>query len=451
MKSHSARSIKRFLVVSMIVVLVLISFVIGVTTFFSARAELKELYDANLRQVAMAIRGQQLALHHTTDRYRASIKGDGTVIQREEDFFIRIEDKNNHILYVSHPDVHIPHTAELGFSKVFYNNQRWRVFVAQAGTETIEVAQSVDLRIEAVTNVALGLIIPQVSFIPVIAFLVWLMVARGLYPLTVLSNSISRREHHLLEPLSLQKAPVEIVPLITALNGLLERLSNMVGLTQQFTSNAAHELRTPLTALKLQLALVERATDQVQRDQAIAQLDAGIERMTSIVQKLLTMARIERSAALSAFELVRLLDVAKQSLKTFVPLALSKRIDLGMTIQSNGIVLGDPEALLTLINNIVDNAVRYTPDGGRIDVAVVEKKNSVELEVTDTGPGIQPSDRERIFDRFYRVSGNMTPGTGLGMAIVKEIANRHQATISLNDGSDGTGLKVVVAFMRYSR
>jgi two-component system OmpR family sensor kinase len=240
--------------------------------------------------------------------------------------------------------------------------------------------------------------------------------------------------------------PEEIQPLVTALNDLLARLGRTLAAQRNFVADAAHELRTPLTALRLQVQLAERAQEPVERASAFATLRQGLERATHLVEQLLTLARQEPEAADQPFAPVQLGELVHEVVSALEPLAAARSIDLGVTRNEGGTIRGARESLRTLVMNLVDNAIRYTPAGGRVDVASYREGARAVLAVTDTGPGVPPEERERVFDRFYRRVGSETSGSGLGLSIVRNIAQRHGAQVMLDSGPAWRGLSVCVVF-----
>jgi two-component system OmpR family sensor kinase len=234
--------------------------------------------------------------------------------------------------------------------------------------------------------------------------------------------------------------------MVSALNGLLERLRTAIETQKQFTADASHELRTPLAALQLQIELVERARSEEERREALDTLRAGARRATRLAEQLLTLARMEPEAAQAptAVALERLAAAVGAELE---PLAERKRIALRFAGLDPATVRGSEAALQTLARNLVDNAIRYTPPGGEVTLRTGTREGTPFLEVQDSGPGIPPAERERVFDRFYRLAGAGEEGSGLGLAIAKRIADAHRASIVLDEGANGTGLRVVVKFM----
>jgi two-component system, OmpR family, sensor kinase len=210
-------------------------------------------------------------------------------------------------------------------------------------------------------------------------------------------------------------------------------------------ADAAHELRTPLAAVDLQAQLVERAAWPGERAAAVSKLRAGLQRATHLVQQLLILARQDPATAPSREGAVRLNDTVRLALGDFVAPAHAKGIDLGLVRDDPASIAGDADGLRILVGNLLDNAIRYTPDGGRVDISVARDGSTAVLAVTDTGPGIPAEERERVLRRFYRRPGSGASGSGLGLAIVKGIAERHGAALSL-DAAAGGGLRVRVRF-----
>jgi two-component system OmpR family sensor kinase/two-component system sensor histidine kinase QseC len=233
--------------------------------------------------------------------------------------------------------------------------------------------------------------------------------------------------------------------LAAELNRLLARLDEAFAVQRAFIADAAHELRSPLTALRLQLQLLDRAPDDAARRTARESLGAAVERAIHLVEQLLTLARSDPGETAGNFELLDLTAVAAQALTETHALAESKRIDLSLEREGDVPVRGDRDALRTLVRNLIDNAVRYTPPGGSVQVRCRMAAAGAKLEVIDTGPGIAAADRARVFDRFYRRANVNETGTGLGLAIVKAIAARHSAQIVLDDARTG-GLHASVSF-----
>lgn len=312
------------------------------------------------------------------------------------------------------------------------------------------VAETAERRSQLANDIIKGVIIPQFVVLPIAVLLVWFGLSRGVAPLRALQQRLRARRPDDLSPIDERAAPAEIAPLVLAINELLERLSATVHTQRRFVADAAHQLKTPLAGLRTQaeLALRDASPDEMQA--SLRQLVAGSERATRLVNQLLLLARAENPATVGMTPL-DLNQLAREQTTQWAPQALSMGTDLGfeeahrpVTIAGNAILLAE------LLNNLIDNALRYTPRGGRVTVRVSGQPDAALLEVEDSGPGIPAQERERVFDRFYRVLGAQAEGSGLGLAIVREIAQKHGALVTLADnpspGYPLQGLKITVRF-----
>ncbi|MDH3288732.1 MAG: sensor histidine kinase N-terminal domain-containing protein [Betaproteobacteria bacterium] len=316
------------------------------------------------------------------------------------------------------------------------------------GVVRIQVAERVTLRTKFATELLLRMVLPQALLIFLAMFAVWYGVGRGLAPLSQLQRQIEHRSHRDLSPLLESTVPREVQPLIHAMNGLLERLSASIAAQQRFIADAAHQLRTPIAGLKTQTELALRQTPATEAKAAFEQLHTAIERMARLVNQLLWLARAEPDAGrASATERINLTELAREATTDWVPQALARNIDLGFEGPPGGArIEGDPFLLREMLNNLLDNAIRYTQSGGHITVRVNTAEGQIILSVEDDGPGVPEAERERVFERFYRVLGTSAEGCGLGLAIVREIAQRHRAEAALTARGDGTGTIVRVVF-----
>jgi two-component system OmpR family sensor kinase/two-component system sensor histidine kinase QseC len=411
--------------------------VTGMLTYQNTLRENEQLFDYQLRQTAITLRDQGLAaeLHARPDREDPS----SVVVQ--------IWTANGTVLYLSHPNSALPDRATLGFSDVDAGGRLWRVYSMASGGRIIQVAQPLELRRDLAANAALRSLRPLFVLGPLLALLAWLLVDQALRPVSRLAAEVKRRDAMSLEALPEQGLPSEVEPLAQALNALLARLKLAFDSQRAFVADAAHELRSPLTALKLQLQLLERAGDEGARRQAQQRLQDGVERATRLIEQLLLAARTAPGEAGHAPQPLDLAEAARLAIAEAWPLAQARRIDIGLDAPSTLSLSADPEALRILLRNLLDNAIRYTPQGGKVQVALRRDGNAALLAIEDSGPGIAPEERERVFQRFYRGGGNAQgePGSGLGLAIVANIAARHGATIALLDSTLG-GLRIEVRF-----
>jgi two-component system OmpR family sensor kinase len=244
-------------------------------------------------------------------------------------------------------------------------------------------------------------------------------------------------------------------PLVQELNLLFGRVKTAFDAQQTFVADAAHELRTPLAALRLQAQSLDRAESPEARKLAVSRLTAGIDRATRLVEQLLVLARQEATAAAgAAARPVDLADLARRTVADLAGVAAAKGVDVGIHHADPATVEGQPDALQILLRNLVDNAVKYTPAGGTADISVrsntAKEGCTVTVTVEDSGPGIPPEERERVFDRFYRVAGSEAAGSGLGLAIIKAIVERHGATLALGQSERLGGLSATVCFQEAS-
>jgi len=415
----------------------------GWFVYRNALVEADVFFDYQLRQTALLLSDQPVEYLLNPDIPQTSA---------EYDFVVQVWTLDGLRVYLSRPHAVLPTVTRLGFSTAETSEGRWRVFGAQAPTKVIQVAQPMRVRERQAVDLALRTLTPFVLLMPILALFIWFAVGHALEPLQRLTLLVKSRKVIALDPLPDAHLPGEVQPLVAALNDLLGRLGAALERERGFLADAAHELRTPLTALHLQVGAVARATDDAERVDAMERLSAGVQRAIRLVEQLLSLARQEPRADVAPTRL-RLDELVRDVVAEMVPLADARKIDLGISASQPTHVLGDADALRTLARNLVDNAVRYTPTDGSVDLSVLETSNAghnedrrAVLRVVDTGPGIPPNERRRVFDRFYRPPGTYPPGSGLGMAIVKAVADAHGASIVLDTGADGRGLAVTVTF-----
>ena len=432
-------SVRRKLLIALLLGVVAVMLLGVFATYEVARQQLDDVFDYHLRQIALSLSDRALA--------QAAARRAGP----ELDFSIQVWDEDGVRLYLSRPEAPLPEVRELGYSTLDGPGGRWRVYATAIGGQVIQVGQPEKVRGDLAFQAASRTLVPLAVLLPLMALLVWQIVGRGLAPLNRLASAAAARTPAALEPFGEAGVPVEALPLVRSLNDLLGRLRTAMAAQRAFVADAAHELRTPLAALKLQLQLAERAPEGAARTAALAELADGLERGSHLVAQLLTLARLDPGAGPAPAPIpVALPELVRQAVADHVLLAESRRIDLGAgSVEEGAAVEGDPAALRTLLANLVDNAIRHTPPGGRIDVSA-GGGGSPYLEVIDTGPGIPAAERKRVFDRFVRLPGAGEGGSGLGLSIVKAIAERHDASVALGDAPGG-GLTVRVSFARAAR
>jgi two-component system sensor histidine kinase QseC len=336
-----------------------------------------------------------------------------------------------------------------GYRDELIDGNAWRVFLLTDPVHSVRIAvgESYEVRNELIFDILFNTLLPILLTLPLLALIIWTGVGRGLGPLKKVAGEIAQRSPSQLQPLSVRDTPEEIRPLAQSLNSLLERLDEALESERRFTANAAHELRTPLAGLKTQAQVALRATSESQRIQMLNKILEGVDRATHLVGQLLTLARLDPDVAAAQYEPVDMVQTAVAVVGERAPSALEKNIEIELTEDSRGVVNGDAAALAILIRNLVDNAIRYTPPGGRVEASIATREDSsVTLTVTDNGPGIPEIERARVFERFYRAPGSSSQGCGLGLSIVQRIAELHGARVELNTPAAGSGLKVTVRF-----
>ena len=311
----------------------------------------------------------------------------------------------------------------------------------------VQVAETLDKRRQLANDIIKGVILPQFVILPLAILLVWFGLSRGLAPLHALQSNIRMRRPDDLSPLEARRAPPEIEPLVTSFNDLLTRLEQNMELQKRFIADAAHQMKTPLAGLRTQAELALRQDAPAEVHRSLEQIATSSEHAARLVTQLLALARAENRMSGQIFTPVDVADVARHAVRDWVQPALAKQMDLGYEgpqTQYDGEegernarveVDGNPVMLREMLSNLIDNAIRYTPAGGRITVRVRPEPAAgvVHLEVEDTGIGIPAAERERVIERFYRILGRDGEGSGLGLAIVREIATMHGGTLAIDD------------------
>jgi two-component system OmpR family sensor kinase len=368
-----------------------------------------------------------------------------TPLSGNDDLVVQVWSPDGVQVFRSASHARLPQRAVLGFSNVSANGTTYRIFSIQTDNQTVQVAQDLAVRRSMASNLALRTLGPIAVMMPILMLVVWWVVSGSLDPVARVRRQVAARQADDLSPVSESGLPDEVRPLVQELNLLFGRVRTAFDAQQNFVADAAHELRTPLAALKLQVQSLERSDNPDARRVAVGRLTAGIERATRLVEQLLVLARQEASAAGgTSLQPVDMAGVAKRAVADLIGVAQAKNIDLGLQRADAGEVQGQLESLNILMRNLVDNAIKYTPGGGTVDVSVTAEADAVTVSVEDSGPGIPPEERERVFDRFYRVAGSEVSGSGLGLAIIKSIAERHGAKLVLGESQRLGGLEAKV-------
>ena len=427
-------SIRRRLLVALLGALLVAGIAGAGATFVSAHGEVGRMLDEELRQVALSLRD-----HSRLDFARLESRTNDPDLR----VLVQIWDPAFDRPYSSRVAAPLPRQKDEGYATLEHEGREWRIYTTFSAKQTIQVAQPTALRTELAALTAARLLLPVLVILPLLGVLGWWIVGRGLAPLAALANSLARRAPTSLEPMPTLEAPEEVQPLVRSLNDLLARLGDAFDTQRRFAADAAHELRTPLTALTLQIQIARRAESPEERAVALDRLEQGVKRATRLVQQLLTMARLDPDAArpATAFDLATL---AASVVEEKTPFAEQQRLSLALA-SAPVKLCGQEDALRILLANLVDNALRYTPPGGSVEVRVGPDGDQALVEVADSGPGIPEEERERVFDRFYRGRQAPSGGSGLGLAIVRQIVALHGGAITLGKSPSG-GLLVSARF-----
>lgn len=434
-------SIRRKLLLTLIGALLAAGFAAAAATFFSAQAEFNSFLDTHLRETAQSLRDSVLQSMPFEAPRHLTIVGDAPSYK----IVVQVYDSANNSVWQRAGTPSLPLPERPGFSLDKVDGKSWRTYSVAAGPLIITVGQDMAVRSELAATAAFRILQPLCLLLPFIAIAVWIVVGSGLAPLERTARAVARRSPTSLAPISTRGLPTELAGLVNAVNSLLARLSESLSAQQRFASDAAHELRTPLTALKLQVQLAQRAKTPEAQQKCFGKLNEGINRATRLVQQLLTLARLDPDASKKPMSSIDLAALAQSVCEDMTPIAQQKSISIATDAEPAQID-GMEDAVRLMVANLTDNAIRYTPEGGRIELRTCTENGMSVIEVSDNGPGIAPAERQRVFDRFYRALGTKTSGTGLGLAIVKRIVDIHRGTIEIRDGLDGRGTTFRLAF-----
>jgi two-component system sensor histidine kinase QseC len=440
-------------------ILVTICF-IGVLAFKGATRQINHVYDAQLISSANMIWlvvEDEMSIE--SERFRRIRKIDLSVSNQKElnEFadayahsrMFRVW-KGDRLAMISDkaPVVGIPQQAS-GLSYVQDDDgNRWRVYSLEIPNTniTVEAGEKVSLRGSLVTGILLTLAAPLMLLIPIVGWMIWVGIGSGLGTIRALIAQIKSRSPDDLAPLTLVNVPRDLAPLGHSVNQLMQKLENSFTAEKRFAEHAAHHLRTPLATIKLQLQLLEKARNSAEQAASLRDLAASVERASRLVSQLLTSTRVSHQP------MVRLPMDMQRSVITIIeelaPLAAQKNIALSFEGGEHLFVMADETLLRLLIGNVIENAIKYTPEKGFVEVALHADEAAVICTVTDSGPGIPEPERANVFQRFYRVGTPQAQGTGLGLAIVAETVARLSGTIALGTPANGTGLMVTMRLPR---
>ncbi|AOL08535.1 HAMP domain-containing protein [Burkholderia contaminans] len=439
------KSLRRRLLLWLVPTTLLIGVVASAATYWGALTEIDELLSDQLKAVARHVvvdangRLSLTGFKHGDDDRLSGQQSHGVLLEVW---------RGSGVLFSTDPDSSLPPPHGPGLADIAVQGQLWHTYVYRSGDTLIRVAQAQRAHWEAVAEIAMHLLWPVLSLLPVLALFLWFGIGYGLRPLREIASTLRRRDADNMQSIDTTAMPSEVAPLADAINDLLLRLDQSFSVQRRFIADAAHELRTPIMGLGIQAELLPRAQGEQERDAIVTQIRIGTSRLAHLAEQLLTLARLAPQAPEAPFEQLDIATIALSVVSDRERVAKAHHVDLGLVAADAVIVRGNREELRILLNNLVDNAIRYAGAGACIDVVVGEDGNHPILEVRDTGPGIPDNELTRVCERFYRGAGQNASGTGLGLSIVQRIAEHHQAELKMTNRSDTRGLSVRVIFPR---
>ncbi|WP_310386153.1 ATP-binding protein [Roseateles sp.] len=449
MKTRKPASLQGRLVALVLSLVLLIWLCLSVLVWLDARHELDELLDGHLAQAAALLVAQQQGdteaddepvdaptLHRYANKVAFQVFHEGQLLQRSANA-------------PATPMIAFDEGFRQGLRSTLIEGTRWRVFAAFGAERDVQVyvGEQIDSRLSILWAVLRGVLWPMALALPLLALVVWWAVWRGTLPLRELGRQLTARSALDLAPLALAQTPTEMAPMLQAMNDLFERIASMMQAERRFTADAAHELRTPIAAIRTQAQVALAEPDAELRRHALQATLLGCDRATRLVDQLLTLARLEAGERPPSLA-INLSVLLRQVLGELAPAALQRRQDLSLDlggIDAAEISANEP-LLRALLRNLIDNALRYSPAGARIEVKLTVSADHMQVQVSDSGPGLTDAELQRLGERFYRVLGHEASGSGLGWSIVRRIAELHGATLQARRSERLGGLEVQVAF-----
>lgn len=449
------RSIRYFLLISLLLSITIASAINGIGNYLLDEQVIQPYLDGQLIRLSSLI----AILNQSTNKNTTKVKKEiiQYLVQAQpitgQRFHFQVWDQEGKVQLQSSDQLDSTlRDVPLGFSDQVINNNDWRTYSTYDRNQKVKiiVAELYTIRRELADDIARSNANILLITYPIFGVLVWFIISVALRSVTRVTNEISNRASTFLEPVQLTEIPVEIKPLVAELNQLFIRLKLAFERNKRFAADAAHELRTPLAALKTHVQVALRADDEADRTKALQKVIESVDRSSHVVAQLLILSRLGEEERLTDIKPVDLHKLATEIIAYLAMHAIEKDVDIELGLPpSDPVVIGNDTAIGILIRNIVDNAIRYTPPGGEVKISLVDTGKKIIFRVTDTGAGIPPELRERVFERFYRILGTKASGSGLGLAIVSQIAKLHRAEITLSTPPNGVGLQFDVAFPKY--
>ena len=462
-----APSIRTYLLINLLLSVTLITSLAIIGNLFLAHKDIEVQLDAQLIRSTFRLQAifsgptypeQFVAIQKKIkeqDAYLAQLKvihgfKSQAIEQAAKSSEFQIWNKQGKLLLHSERALTIPFSnGTVGLSTLWINGHTWHVNTGYNPTNqlTVMVAERANFRQELENRLTQDSVIVMLITYPFLGFLIWVIVGRGLDSLRRVAKEVHQRAPSYLVPVDLESVPAEIEPLVSELNGLFRRLQAAFEREKRFTADAAHELKTPLAALTTQTQVALRAQTDEEKRESLLKVLSGVQRATHVVQQLLTLSRMEPEAGLTDTTSINLAKQTADVASMLAPAAIEKNIDLELlSPDCPAMIKGNTTAIDILIRNLIDNAIRYSPPDSLITIDIQETKTEAMLIVTDNGPGIPEKLRKRVFERFFRIIGNKTTGSGLGLSIVQQIAKLHHAEIELRTPANGHGSEFRVVF-----
>ena len=431
-------SLRKHLLVWLIPVFLASAVIAAVWTYYMFGSMVSMFMDGQMRVLADSHVAETLSLPTLRQLTDHEVSKGSLIVQ--------IWDGQGRLLTTSYPSLVVPLQAENGFEDLQFGTRHWRIYSIHTPERTVQSVQCLEFRDMVINKQALQAGLPIALLIPVAAWILWFGACRAMAKLEALARVAAAQDENSISELPTKGVPSEISPLVVAVNRLLTRLRDAFTSQRRFVQDAAHELRTPITAMTLQLENLKACPMDAETAAQVSQFEAGLKRTKRLIEQLLRLARQEAPQKPEAASNVELAPFLQELISDLMPCADHRDIDVGLSVDINATVRANPHELRSLLHNLLDNALRYTPEHGVVDVRLFANDGKVVVEIVDSGPGIPPDLLPRVFDRFFRIEGSDTEGSGLGLAIAKHAAERNRIDLHLDNRIERSGLVARATF-----
>jgi len=457
------RSIRRFLMVTVSVILVSIFLLVMMVSYFEARHEVDELFDAELAQTARLLKssfervGNNHEAFENEFEHLSVIKQEPPAVdsdlertayghryERKVLFQVR---KGEDVLFESEEsNLHLDAAPVQGYSEVQVDGHLWFLFTLKEAAFSFTAGERADIRDELAEEILASYMLPLLLSLPVLLGLLLWVLKHGLEPLRGLASNIRRRGEDNLTPIQLQNAPEEIQPVVQALNHLFSQVENSIEMERRFTAMASHEMRTPMSVLKVNVQNALNAASDAEREHYLQELNQGIDRASRLMEQLLTLSKLEQTELSYQPQWFDLVPVLREEIAALYPLADARQVQLELHCEcKHAKVQSVPQLLSVVLKNLIENAIKYSPFAGTVKVTIQQSEQHISIRVEDEGKGVPKAEQDLIFNRFYRLPNADVPGAGLGLAIVKRIVDILGIGIELSNGHSLGGLCVCLS------